>query len=706
MRKLILTLALTAGMTVMAAEHQISSPDGNIVVTVSDQGGLLTYSATLQGRQLLLPSRMGLKTDFADLTQQLSITAAKESNHSGNYTLRQVKQRDITFDGRLLTLDVQNQKRQRMQVLLYVSNRDVAYKYIIPRQERNNPKCAVITEEASAFRLPDNTTTFLCPQIGPGTGWELTKPSYEEEYTPDAPLNARSQYGQGYTFPCLFRVPGPEPEAAAKKKGAKAQDCWLLISETGVSSQYCGAHLSDYSPERGYQIAFPHPGENKGHGMAQPGIELPGETPWRTITLGNSLAPIVETTVSYDLVQQQYEPSQNYQGGRYTWSWIIWQDNSINYDDQVRFIDTAAEMNYEFCLVDGCWDETIGRGRMAELSRYAQSKGVRLLLWYNSNGYWNNAPQTPRNRMNTAIAREAEMRWMQSIGVAGIKVDFFGGDKQMTMQLYEDILSDANRYGLQVIFHGCTLPRGWEKMYPNFVSSEAVLASENVYFTDHHARREPFELTMHPFCRNTVATMDWGGVFLNKFMSKDNRSRHPRYTTDAFEVATAVMNQAYVQCVALQPNNLLPEEQLQLPLNYLKRLPWQWRETRYVDGYPGRYAVVARRAIPALRDSRGNTVDADGAWYVAGLNGTDEPMTLTLSLPGVTARQQVELFGDKPVKAQKKAKANKKVGQTNGQTDSDKLVTNYEAQLSTLTADKRGLVTVTMQPRGGFVIKY
>ena len=99
------------------------------------------------------------------------------------------------------------------------------------------------------------------------------------------------------------------------------------------------------------------------------------------------------------------------------------------------------------------------------------------MLWYNSNGFWNDAPQGPRNCLNTAIAREREMKWMQSIGIKGIKVDFFGGDKQETMQLYEDILSDANRYGLQVIFHGCTMPRGWERMYPNYVALPRTCSS-------------------------------------------------------------------------------------------------------------------------------------------------------------------------------------------------------------------------------------
>ena len=689
-RHLFSFILLLAVSSAAATEATVQSPDGRVRLTVSDQGGQLCYSVSLDGSQVLLPSRLGLKTDFADLSRQLTITGSSTGETSGQGNARQTKSCGYTYRYNTLTVDVANSQQQRLTVEFCVGNTDVAFRYELPRPKGDNPKCAVITEELSAFSLPDATTTFLCPQIGPKTGWEETKPSYEEEYSPDAPMAQRSRYGLGYTFPCLFHLP------AADSRG---QEAWVLVSETGVTSQYCASHLSDYTAGRGYQIAFPHPGENKGMGSAQPVIELPGKTPWRTITLGTTLAPIVETTVAYDLVKPLYQPSEDYRGGRYTWSWIVWQDNSINYDDQVRFIDTAAALNMEYCLVDGCWDQTIGYERMAQLASYARAKGVRLLLWYNSNGHWYNAPQTPRGRMNTAPARAEEMAWMKSIGVAGIKVDFFGGDKQQTMQLYEDILTDANRYGLQVIFHGCTLPRGWEQMYPNFVASEAVLASENVYFTDHHARREPFELTMHPFCRNAVATMDWGGVFLNKRMSKDNSSRHPRYTTDAFEVATAVMNQTYIQCIAVQPNNLLPEEQLQLPLDYLKRLPWQWRDTRYVDGYPGRYAVVARRAVPGLRDTRGNVVDAQGRWYVAGLNGTDQPMTLTLSLPDMKPRQQAELFGDKPGKTNKK-------GKKATAADSAGIFTSYDAQLTTVTADKRGQLRVTMQPRGGFVISY
>jgi len=290
------------------------------------------------------------------------------------------------------------------------------------------------------------------------------------------------------------------------------------------------------------------------------------------------------------------------------------------------------------------------------------------MLWYNSNGFVNDAPQTPRDCMTTAYARDKEMRWLRDIGAAGIKVDFFGSDKQETMKLYEDILSDANRYGLQVVFHGCTIPRGWERMYPNYVSSEAVLASENLFFSQHHCDKEGFELTMHPFSRNALGAVDWGGIVMNRRMSKDNKSRNYRRTSDTFEMATGIILQTAVNCVAMQPNNL--DELKDFEMDFLRELPTTWDETRFIDGYPTRYAVIARR--------HGNK------WFVAGINGTNETMTLNLSLP-MLAGQTVSFYTDR-----KAAKTENALP---------------EPELRTLKVDKKGAARITMQPLGGFILK-
>ena len=649
MRTLFLSILLTSSVLAWAGDVSVSSPNNKLQVTISDAGGRLHYSATLDGQQMLMPSALGLKTSIGDFTRDMSIKNYEIRTKRYDYQMRGTKASAASYQANCLLMDIQTKDGMKMSITFQVSDNDIAFRYELPRQNvgRKEMKRARIMSELSSFNFPDGTTTFISPQIGPESGWEQTKPSYEEGYSADAPMDKASQYGHGYIFPALFHLPAG----------------WALISETGVGSNYCGSHLSDYQAGTGYTVAYPDPGENNGFGSDFAAIPLPGQTPWRTITLGTTLKPIVETTISYDVVEPLYAPSTDYKPGRYTWSWLIWQDKSINYDDQVRFIDLAAAMGFEYCLVDNWWDTQIGRDRIPELSRYAQSKGVHLLLWYNSNGYANDAPQGPRDCMNTAIAREREMKWMQSIGIKGIKVDFFGGDKQETMRLYEDILSDANRYGLQVVFHGCTIPRGWEKMYPNYVASEAVLASENVYFNEGAAIKEPFDLTLHPFCRNATASMDWGGIIMNKYLSKDNKSRHTRKTTDIFEMASGLIMQTSVQCVAMQPNNL--QELPQFEMDFLKTLPTTWDETRYIDGYPGKYVVLARR--------HGND------WYVAGLSAEKQSLTLTLDLPMFTPGQTLQYYVD-----------DKKTG---------------EPSLTTLKVDKKGKAKVILQPNGGLILK-
>ena len=296
----------------------------------------------------------------------------------------------------------------------------------------------------------------------------------------------------------------------------------MLISETGVDSRYCASHLSEHQGGGRYTVAFPMAEENNGNGTPEPAFALPGITPWRTITIGTTLAPIVETTAPFDNVQPRYTTQHDYKFGRSTWSWIVWQDNSMNYDDQVSFINLAKEMGYEYILIDAGWDKEIGKDRMAELIGYAHQQGVDVFLWFSSSGYWNDITQSPINGMDNSIKRKEWMRWMEGLGVKGIKVDFWGGDKQETMRLYEDVLSDADDHGLMVIFHGCTLPRGWERMYPNYVGSEAVLASENLIFGQDFCDNEAYNACLHPFIRNAVGSMEWGGSFLNRHLARGN----------------------------------------------------------------------------------------------------------------------------------------------------------------------------------------
>ena len=614
MVKFFIVMAMLLGSSVASAENkQITSPDGKLVVTVADMDGRPSYSVSYDNVLFLKPSPLGMIANIGDFSSGMSLEKNVSTNKiDETYELASIKQSKVRYVANEAVFSFTQQGKTIYDVIFRISNNDVAFKYkMYPQGEALS---CVIRKEATGFAFPDGTTTFLCPQSKPMGGFARTSPSYETSYTADD-VAGKNGWGEGYTFPCLFR---------------NGDNGWVLVSETGVNGGYCASRLLGHKGGV-YTIGFPQEGEANGNGTVSPGIALPGETPWRTVTVGKTLAPIVETTVPFDVVKPLYPAKGEYTYGRGSWSWIIGMDGSTNYKEQLRYIDFSAAMGYQSVLVDALWDKQIGRDKIEELAKYGKDKGVALYLWYNSNGYWNDAPQTPRGIMDNAIARRKEMKWMQSIGIRGIKVDFFGGDKQMTMQLYEDILSDANEYGLLVIFHGCTLPRGWERMYPNFASSEAVLASENLHFSQGSCDHEAFNATLHPFIRNTVGSMDFGGSALNKYYNADNAPRGSRrVTSDVYALATAVLFQSPVQHFALAPNNLTDAPSW--AIDFMKEVPTTWDEVRFIDGYPGKYVILARRH--------------GDKWYIAGVNAQKETLKLKVNLPMFSNGEKVRLFSD------------------------------------------------------------
>jgi hypothetical protein len=624
-------------------EAVVVSPDKQLTVNVFIADGKPVYSVSYKSKILLENSPLGLVTNEGDFTSGMKYISKSEDVVNKNYTQDKIKRSQIQYAANKLTCLFENAQQKKISITFQVSNNDIAFRYELPTWGQRFS--CVVEKEVTGYRFPSGTTTFLSAMMSPMSGFARTTPSYESGYEADAPMVKANPKTEGYVFPGLFRV---------------GNEGWVLLSETGVSSLYCASHLSEYK-DGVYTVDYPNPKQNNGFGSSGAALALPGVTPWRTITVGTTLKPIVETTIPYDVVDPLYEPSQKYKYGRATWSWIVWQDNSMNYEDQVKYIDLAAALKWEYILMDALWDKNIGKEKMQELIKYAKSKGVEVFLWYNSNGPINDAPQGPRNKMYTAIERKKEMKWLRQVGVKGLKVDFFGGDKQETMRVYEDILSDANDYGLMIDFHGATLPRGWERMYPNYVGSEAVVASEMLIFSQGVRDQEAFNATLHPFIRNSVAAMEFGGVLLNKFLVKSNEGRNKRLTTDAFQLATAILFQNPVQMFGLTPNNLTDVPAFEI--DFMKAVPTTWNETLYIDGYPGKHAVIARR--------NGNQ------WYIAGVNAQKEPLKLTLNL-SMLAGKKVRMYND----------------------DTSKVTYTKEIEIK-----KNGDVEIEIQPGGGFVLK-
>lgn len=630
MKKRILICGVLAMMMTSASalEKQVASPDGKLVVTINDNNGKPTYQVSLDGKVFLENSALGLNTNIGDFTQGMTMSEVSEVKAiNDSYQLDRIKKSHVDYHANQQVMTFTKDGKKVYDIIFQVSDNDVAFRYKFYPQ--GDTRCLVVKQEATSYQMPKEATSFLCPQMNPMTGFARTAPSYETNYDLDVPVGTKLSH-TGYTFPCLFK---------------NGNNGWVLLSETGTDAGYVACRLMGKA-DGCYQIANPMPEEMNGQGSANPALNLPGETPWRTITVGKTLAPIVETTIPFDVVSQKYKASKKYEYGKGTWSWIIGMDWSCNFDEQKRYIDFAAAMGYQTVLVDALWDTQIGYPKMEELAKYGKSKGIDLFFWYNSNGCWNDAPQGPRGIMDNTLKRREAMAWMQKNGIRGIKVDFFGGDKQEMMKLYEDILIDANDYGIEVIFHGCTLPRGWERMYPNYVASEAVLASENLHFSQAMCDAEAKNACIHPFVRNAVGSMDFGGSTLNKYYNGDNKSGTHRVTSDVFALATAVLFQSSVQHFALAPNNMTDAPAW--AIDFMKQVPTTWDDTRFIDGYPGKYVIMARRH--------------GDKWYVVGVNAEKQPLKKRITLDMLKAGSIVNVYSDdaKLVGRKKQVKLGKK----------------------------------------------
>ena len=352
-------------------------------------------------------------------------------------------------------------------------------------------------------------------------------------------------------------------------------------------------------------------------------------TPWRVVIIGH-LADIVQST----LVTDVSEPSKL---DDVSWihpgvvSWIYWANNhgSNDYNIIKKYVDMAVTLHLPYVLIDAEWDEmdklASNEGKTIEDAvAYANSKGVKPLIWYNSSIGWVNGAPGPKYRLNKPEDREKEFAWCEKIGVAGVKIDFFSGDNQANMDYCQDLLESAARHHLLVNFHGAPIPRGWQRTYPNLLSTEGVYGAEWYNNVPHFTKKAACHNATLPFTRNVIGPMDYTPCAFSD-------SQHPHITSLAHELALTALYESGLQHLADRPESFLAQpDEVQA---FLGQLPTVWDETRYVSGYPGESAVLARRS--------GDT------WYVAGINGSDEAKTLACDLSFIKGKKKiVRLFAD------------------------------------------------------------
>lgn len=572
--------------------NTISSPDKSIIVTCDIEK--VMYNISYNGVNILKDSKLGLVREDEDFSQNLKlIKVTAPAMVKDNYTMLNAKKKSIHYAAMQRIFETKTASGKKINIIFRVSNDGVAFQYEFPEK---SPEIKKIIAESTSFHFNNGTRAWLQPKTEAQTGFEHTNPSYEAHYKLDIPAGTSSPGPNGWVYPALFNY----------------NNTWLLITEAALGRTYCGTALQQHSPDNEYKINFPQKPEVFTNGTAtlNPESSLPWKTPWRIIAIG-SIKTIAESTLGTDLAFPARKMDASFiKPGKASWSWVLQKDDSTVYNAQRKFIDYAASMKWQYCLIDAVWDKKIGYDSVKLLTDYAAKKNVGILLWYNSAGSWNTVKMTPKDKLLTHESRLSEFARLQQMGIKGIKVDFFAGDGQSMISYYQDILEDAAKYKLLVNFHGATLPRGLQRTYPNLMTVEAVQGYEMITFNQNDANLYPAHATMVAMVRNAFDPMDFTPMCLYKI------PRIKKTTTSAFELATSVLFLSGIQHFAETPEGmtLVPE----YVKDFLRSIPDSWDDTKLIQAFPGKLFVVARKS--------------GKKWYVAGINGEDVSKTLLLDL--------------------------------------------------------------------------
>jgi len=578
-----------------ASEWKVESPDGNLkLVIISKQdakGSRLFYSvlkkSTAGMDTVVYPSPLGIeRKDQSFLTVHNFKDSPALRKVTDDYTLSTGKQKKVHAEANEIILTFANSNKYSLDIIFRAYNDGIAFRYAFPGK---SDSLLTVTREYTGFAFGPKGKAWIMPYDKPGQ-WT---PAHENIYQNGSAIGTQSNTEAGWCFPALFN----------------AGKYWMLVSEAGLTENYCGSHLESKCEGGLYTLRFPESTDGNGVGSSEPSWKLPWEMPWRTIIIGDNPGTIMESMMIFNLSNPSKISDVSWiKPGRASWGWWSDHESGKNLKTLKSFVDLAVTMGWEYSLVDANWDLMTG-GTVQDLVKYANSKNIGLLLWYNSGGSHNLVTERPRDLMAESAVRKAEFKKLHEWGVKGVKVDFWQSDKQVRIDQYLALLKDAADEHILVNFHGCTVPRGWARTWPNLVSTEAVRGAENYSFDKEYPQTAAIVNTILPFTRNVVGSMDYTPVtFTNQ--------TYAHLTSWANELALSVVFESGILHAAdrVSAYTSLPKE----PKEFLMGVPVSWDETRYLQGEPGTYLVVARRS--------GNS------WYVAGISGLKEPKEIEIDL--------------------------------------------------------------------------
>ncbi|QIP16528.1 glycoside hydrolase family 97 protein [Spirosoma aureum] len=572
---------LFSGFNAASQSMDLSSRLGSNKITLSlTKNGELKYRVTRRGKIIIADSPLGLNCDDQDFTAGLSlVTVSPIEVRRETYELKvgNVKTINHVFDTKSITF--KNRSGALMIIDLVSGQEGVAFRYRFPDQAK---KLRVINTENTGFQIEKKAKGWLQPYNKAGK----VTPGYEDFYLNihpgDSIRNPRNP-SVGWCLPALFQV----------NEGKN----WVLLAESGTDGSFPGCHLQPDSQGGLYKIAFAEKDEKYTLPLGDnnhPASNLPWTMPWRVIIIGEKAGDILLSSLITDLAPaSKLDDTSWIEPGKATWSW--WshpEDRSPEIYN--AFTNLASSFGFAYTLFDAGWEKANTEGGIIAK---ATAKGVKPMVWGYSAAYFD------------AEKRKKRFKELAAMGVKGVKIDFWCSDRQEVMACLQSLFEDAANEHLLVNLHGTTVPRGWHRTWPNFMTAEAVLGTEHYFYESRYPDLAAEQNTVLPFTRNVAGPTDYTPFALTI-------RKYPRLNTAVHELATAMI---YTSGIIHFADSKEMFDSLPVPVRQLlKDMPATWDKTESIVAEPGEQIILARQK--------------ESLSYIVGINGTNKVVPVNLNL--------------------------------------------------------------------------
>ena len=569
----------------------LSSPDGAVTVQTVQEDGQISLKICLHGLEAARwhIGGMAFTGEVYDFTEKLELSGVTYNKIDETYTLPVGKVSVYHNNANEMTVHYANANGQILHLVVRAYNDGVAFRYAF-----NNDEAMQVKEERTTLIVPETSNIWAMEYRNDSEGYYLKR-------LPAAMTKPL------YLLPALVETPNGQ---------------WLLVHEADVLGRSAAAALSAHQGDGRFALTTTYPELSRGAWMDRhPWTLVVADdshvitatpnwaTPWRMLIVGDTPATIVESTMTENLNPPSAIGDESWiRPGVAVFPW--WGNNHANGDKELlkQYVDMAQAMRWSVLEFDvsliGSPDYAkeiwITTSWIREVTDYARERGVLVYGW------------DERRNQDTPEKRAFIYGKYKELGVDGIKIDFVNSFAQKACDFRRDCLADAAKHKLLVSFHGEYTPRGERRTYPNLMTQEGIKGAEYYLFAPDDDLPTPQHNATVPFTRNVIGPMDY---------TPTAYSTPRRITTYAHETALPFVYESgwTVMCD-------LPASFLESPARpVLQEIEAAWDEIKFIAGYPGEYAVVARR--------KGQK------WTVGAINaGAARTITLPLDFLGGASR--------------------------------------------------------------------